>query len=95
MKSLMDPIGIAIPDYFFQVLIYENENNEYITAGFLFEHVTEPEELPYDGLIDYIVPVDSIEILTGFDFLNELSEFKQRETESVDNKDFWLEKGFH
>lgn len=83
-----DPI--AIPDRFFQVLIYKVGENDYITAGFLFPHVQDRSLLPYDKLIDYLVTVDSIEVITGFDFLNQLSKDRQHQIESKDHRDFWI-----
>lgn len=94
MKGKYGDVGIAIPGQFFQVLIYKNEEGNYITAGFLFPHVKEPSDLPSEDLIDYLVPVDDIEKATGFDFLNQLSKTKQRQTESIDNKKFWMSMGF-
>ena len=84
-----------LAEKYFQVLIYKDEHGKYITAGFLFPHVKKKSELPYQDLIEYIVPVDSIEQLTGLDFLNKLSKAKQKKTESVDNKDFWISMGFN
>ena len=94
LKGNYGDVGIAIPDYFFQVIIYKKEDGDYITAGFLFEHVKKRMDLPYDELIDYLVPVDSIETITKLNFLNKLSEADQRTTESIDNKAFWVSKGF-
>jgi endonuclease G len=82
-------VGIAVPDSFFQVLIYKNPQGKYITAGFLFPHVEKPSELPSHDLMDYLVTVDLIETVTGLDFLNKLGKVKQRKTESTDNKEFW------
>lgn len=89
LKNKFGNTGIAIPDEFFQVLIFKNKQGKFITAGFLFPHVTKRGELPYTDLMDYIVPVDSIEKITGYDFLNELNTKSQKETESVTNKDYW------
>ncbi|MEN8225802.1 MAG: DNA/RNA non-specific endonuclease, partial [Bacteroidota bacterium] len=93
MEGKYGGVGIAIPEWYFQVLIYQQEDGAYITAGFLFKHVKEKSELPYDDLVDYLVPVDSLEDMTGFDFLNELSDELQDRTESVDNREFWVGAG--
>ena len=93
MKGSYGDAGIAVPDWFFQVLIYKSKEGEYFTAGFLFRHVKDKNDLPYDELIDYLVPVDSLETLTGFDFLNKLTKSLQSKTESKDNKEFWVSKG--
>jgi endonuclease G len=91
-KTLKNKYGyedIAIPDQFFQVLIFRNENGKFITAAFLFPHVRTKAELPYNNVLDYIVPVDTIEKLTGYDFLNKLNNYKQKETESKTNREIW------
>jgi len=87
-------VGIAIPDQFFQVLITKDEQDEYITAGFLFPHVKERSDLPYTELIDYLVPVDSIETVSGLDFFQQLADPKENDIESKTNIDFWKLKGF-
>lgn len=89
MKGTYGNFGIAVPDQFFQVLVYKTKDKGYITAGFLFPHVSKKSDLPSDNLMDYIVPVDTIENLTGLDFLNKLSRAKQKKTESLNNKEFW------
>jgi len=87
-------VGIAIPNKFFQVIIYKDKQGNFMTAGFLFPHVKKKSDLPYKELIRYIVPVDTIEKITGFDFLNQLDSKIQSKIEGVDNKSFWLNNGF-
>jgi endonuclease G len=78
---------IAIADNFFQVIVFYNKDTkEYITAGFIFEHV---KKKPKKALIKYLVPVDDIEAKTGLDFLNELPKAEQAKTESKPNLEFW------
>ncbi|MBT1690485.1 DNA/RNA non-specific endonuclease [Dawidia soli] len=82
--------GIAIPDKFYQILIYQDKKTgDYITGAFLFPHVTSKKDLPSKDLFDYMVPVDSIEKETDLDFLHALSAAKQKKTESKTNRDFW------
>jgi endonuclease G, mitochondrial len=88
-----DPI--AIPDRFFQVIIHRVGEDDYITAGFLFPHVQDRSRLPYSKLIDYLVTVDSVEVVTGLDFLNQLSKAKQHQIESIDHRDFWIKMGIN
>lgn len=83
---------IAVPDEFYQVLIYwDKANKKYITAAFLFPHVDDREELPYDDLLDYLVTVDKIEEITGLDFLNALDVEEQKEIEGESHVEFWKE----
>ncbi|MEK6781717.1 MAG: DNA/RNA non-specific endonuclease [Bacteroidota bacterium] len=84
---------IAVPDQFYQIIIWYNKTSkEYITAAFLFPHVTEKEDLPYTELLDYIVTVDEVEKITGLNFLNQLSEAAQKKVESKTNLEFWETK---
>ena len=82
---------IAIPNQYYQVLIYfDDEKNEHVTAAFLFPHVKEKKDLPYDDLIKYLVPIDSVEMLTGLDFFPKLDDSEEDEIEQNDNKSFWI-----
>lgn len=79
--------GIAIPNEFFQVIIYwDRKKKEYITAAFLFPHV---KKKPGKPLLDFLVSVDELEKRTGLDFLNQLSKGEQEKIEKKDNYDFW------
>lgn len=88
MKNKKGDTRIVIPEQFYQVIITETASGQYITAGFLFPHVRERSELPSKELMYYLVPVDSIETITGYDFFNQLSAADQK-TESQSNADFW------
>ena len=85
--------GHCVPDKFYQVLICKDTAGHYVTGAFLFPHVRERKDLPYTDLIQYIVPVDSIEQLTGLNFLNKLSPELQSKIESSDHRDFWFKNG--
>lgn len=78
---------IMVPDRFYQVLITEDENG-YHAAGFLFPHVRERAHLPSKKLLDYLVPVDSIEQVTGYDFFVNV-EAKLSKTEKDKNMAYW------
>ncbi|AYB32187.1 DNA/RNA non-specific endonuclease [Chryseolinea soli] len=82
--------GIAVPDQFYQILIFKDKaTKEYITGAFLFPHVRDRSDLPFEDLLDYMVPVDDIEKLTGLNFLSELSDNAQKKIESKTNREFW------
>lgn len=90
LKNRKGKTDIAIPDQFYQILIYkEKETKEYTTAAFMFPHVTKKKDLPFDDLLDYMTTVDEIEDITGFDFLNKLPVAKQKKIESKTNREFW------
>lgn len=81
---------IAVPDEFYQIIICRDKATEkYITAAFLFPHLDDPEELPSDDVLYYLVSVDEIERKTGLDFLNRLSAAEQEEIEGSSNRAFW------
>lgn len=80
-----DTTDIAVPDTFYQVLITQADNG-FQTAGFIFPHVREKADLPYKNLIDYLVPVDSVEQMSGYNFFPSLDI---ESTESQTNREFW------
>lgn len=86
-------VGITIPDKFYQILIYRDKKGQFYPGAFLFPHVRLRKDLPYSDLIQYLVPVDSIERLTGLDFFNKLSPALQKKIESVTYRDFWITNG--
>ncbi len=93
LKKLVNKRGetdIVIPERFYQVFIYKDDTKDYVTAGFLFPHVRERYQLPYQQLIDYLVPVDSIETITGLNFFKSL-ENEVKESEKSTNKVYWKE----
>jgi len=87
--------GIAIPDKFYQIIIYHDKNGHFYTGAFLFPHVKKRKDLPYPDLIQYLVPVDSLEKLTRFDFFKKLSPSLQKKIESLTNRDFWIANGLN
>ncbi|WP_109830096.1 DNA/RNA non-specific endonuclease [Reichenbachiella versicolor] len=90
MHRQSKPTGIAIPDKFYQVIIYQDPiSKEHMTAAFLFPHVRERYELPYQETLDYMVPVDSVELLTGLNFFHELDDTEEDAIESETNRGFW------
>lgn len=60
---------IPVPEGYYKV-IYEFEGDEYSAMGVQAPH----ETFDYDKLADYIVPVDTIEALTGLDFASLLPD---------------------
>ena len=76
--------GVAVPSYFYKVLLEYNEKGK-AGIGFLIPH--EISTLP---LQSYMVPIDSIEQITGIDFFRDfLSEKEQASLESVADKSSW------
>lgn len=58
---------VAVPRYFYKA-VFTRKNDQPLVIGFLFDQ-TEPEFRP---LSEYIVPIDSIEKLTGIDLFSGL-----------------------
>lgn len=69
--------GVSVPEYFYKVLYDPKEKS---CVAFLMKH----EKLTED-LVHYIVSVDDIESITGFDFLSFLPDKEESEIESVVN----------
>jgi endonuclease G len=80
------PSGVAIPEGSFKILAYQRGYFGTIKAVAL----KFPQHPTSSNLLDYVVTVDELEDLTGFDFFPELSEQKQRNLESK-RRNFLLE----
>lgn len=59
---------VAVPDRFFKVVLIYNRKNP-IAMGFLFEN-----KAHHQALQKYLVPVDSVEKVTGMDFFSKLPD---------------------
>lgn len=71
---------VKVPDVFFKVILI-NETNKQCALGFLFEN--ESGERP---LKEYLVPVDSIEKITGLDFFSALPDDVENAVEAEVHK---------
>lgn len=74
---------VTVPDGFFKVILSPYQSSPQ-AIGFLFNN-----ERSVDPLHTYIVPVDSIESLTGLDFFSELPDSIEDLIESRVNKVYW------
>lgn len=68
---------IAVPNRFFKVVLIYNRKNP-IAMGFLFKNAAHHQDLQ-----KYMVPVDSIETLTGYDFFAKLPDEVEQRIESI------------
>ncbi|MBP5259458.1 MAG: DNA/RNA non-specific endonuclease [Paludibacteraceae bacterium] len=69
--------GIAVPSHFFKVLCYERADGWHATA-FLF-----PNAACSGSMFDYTLTVDSLESLTGYDFLYNLPDDLENQVEAA------------
>lgn len=82
-KDNIESIGdnaVTVPGYYYKV-IYNNVDK---MIGFILLN----EKCPND-LVDYVVPVDSIESLTGIDFFSILADVEEDKLESQINTSDW------
>ncbi|MFV0572732.1 MAG: DNA/RNA non-specific endonuclease [Xanthomarina gelatinilytica] len=86
LKGHMETLGeeqVAVPNQFYKVLIDNNAGKTKMIAFLL------PHENSKQPLYKFVVPVDSIETLTGIDFFPELEDSLENELEaSADYKDW-------
>lgn len=68
---------IAVPNRFFKVVLIYNRKNP-IAMGFLFKNAARHQDLQ-----KYMVPVDSIETLTGYDFFAKLPDEVEKRIEAI------------
>lgn len=69
--------GIAVPDRFFKAVLIYNRKNP-IAMGFLFDN--KPHHQPIDK---YMVTVDELESITGFDFFAKLPDAVEDRIEAI------------
>lgn len=76
---------VGVPSHFYKVICTMSDGN-YEGIGFLFEN-TEHKNV---SLIDYAIPIDSVEKVTGIDFFYLIPERKQKKMESEINISKWF-----
>lgn len=69
---------IAVPECFFKVVVIEDDG-EYMGLGFVMNNNDDSKPLE-----NYVVSIDSVEALTGYDFFNAMSDDKEYVVESND-----------
>ena len=77
LKKGLPAIGkeqVAVPEYFYKVVLDRSKKHGYKMIGFLMPHEKSDAELA-----SFVVPIDSIEQLTGIDFFPKLND-------SIENK---------
>ena len=70
---------IRVPDNFFKVVLLKDDN-EWCAMGFLMNNNTELRDLT-----DYLISVDEVEAITGFDFFHMLPDDIENRVEKMDN----------
>ena len=75
---------VAVPDYFYKIVLdYKNPKKARL-IGFLVPHKDLQEDLK-----DFVVPVDSIEKLTGIDFFPALPDTMENQLEASKHPEQW------
>ena len=75
---------VAIPKSFYKVLCYHT-GNKYQGIAFLFEN----KDYKDKSLKSMIIPIDSVEKVTGIDFFSSLPDEQEKEMEANVNLDSW------
>lgn len=86
LTSNLDVIGkedVSVPEYFFKILI-DRFNGEYKAIGFLVPH--QESDKP---LYSFVVPIDTIEKMTGIDFFSKLPDGIENKIEKSDDYKGW------
>lgn len=71
---------VSVPSAMWMVVTVRRSNGEYITAGFII-----PQQAKNKDFRTYLVPVDTVEELTGLDFFPKLSDTQQHMLEAPKN----------
>jgi endonuclease G len=86
LKDNLETIGkedVAVPDYFYKVLLNKNNGN-YKMIAFLM-----PNEDSEKGLYEFVVSVDEIEKLTGINFFPKLEDSIENQLEKSSDYKNW------
>ena len=76
---------VTIPGYYYKVLLAFRDNGNPSLIGFLFPHVV-PASSDFK---DFVVPVNTIETLTGLDFFPALDNSVEGRNEATVSNNFW------
>jgi endonuclease G, mitochondrial len=86
LTSNLDVIGkedVSVPEYFYKILI-DRFNGEFKAIGFLVPH--QESDKP---LYSFVVPIDTIEKMTGIDFFSKLPDGVENKIEKAGNYKGW------
>ena len=78
--------GVAVPDHFYKIILDES-NGKYKIIAFLIPN--KPSDKP---IFNFVVPVDTIEKLTGIDFFPALEDNSENKLEKVADAQPWFSK---
>ena len=77
MRQVIGGSGISVPDSFYMLILAQEGVNVRSLA------VVVPQEIPYNAFpLHYIVTINELEQMTGYDFLSDLPNFIERPLES-------------
>jgi endonuclease G len=77
--------GVAIPDYFYKIVIDQVDGTAWRTLSFLMPQSPRSNETPEY----YLVSIDRIEYLTGLDFFSEMPDEYEAQVEAWTAKKLW------
>lgn len=90
--EFMDPSNrVAVPTHFFKIILFERPNGFIESMTFLLPHENSSprKKDSKDYLLQHAVAIDTLESLTGIDFLTDLHERKQSAIERSKASALW------
>lgn len=91
LESVLEKIGkngVSVPNYFYKV-IYDPTDEKKMIAFLL------PNKKCQSDLVQYVVSVDSVEVVTGIDFFEKLNDSLENSLESENNSGKWIFKQYN
>lgn len=82
IMAYTSPSSMAVPKYYFKVILRKKESGAYDAIGFWFEHKSYGDEKLSSK---HVKTIDDIEALTGIDFFYQLPEDEQTRVEAAFN----------
>ena len=76
--ALIGHSKVAVPEFFFRIVIKENFISQFQVLAFVFKNDTSIKE----SMQTYLTSIDTIEEMTGLDFFSDLAKEKQDQLES-------------
>jgi len=79
-REFIGPDSVAVPTHCFKVVLFKDNSNNFTTYAFLMPNQRDP--IP-GSPADYVVSVDKLEKITGYDFFYKLDDGLENRIESV------------
>lgn len=84
LYKTIGPDSVAVPDAFYKTLLYVGDSGFVRGIGFILNNESSSEPLK-----DFVVTIDSVEKVTGFNYYPSLTSDEEKEAESSIDTLFW------